>query len=216
MSPRPILCIVEGKGECAAVPILVDRVLAHLRRQRRIAVDADRIICPHNGDLITAPYNPERQHGVEVFAARAAREKPAAILVVVDAEERCVKRPPGEPPLGPWLLGRARAVVGEIPVGVVVANRMFETWFLADFQSLRDRGRFLADADYPGWQTPEQTSGCKGWMKTFMGRKYNEPRDQPDFARDVTLPLSPAMQRRAPSYWKLFREVDRLSREALR
>jgi len=213
VSARPLVCIVEGQGECAALPVLVGRMLTHLRRERRLAVDESRIICTKDGSRIVAPYDPVRQLGVEYFAARAAREKPAAILTVVDAEERCVKRQPGEPPLGPWLLERARSVVGGIPVGVVVANRMFETWFLADFQSLRDRGRFLADADYPDWQTPEQTGGCKGWMKIFMGRTYSETRDQVAFAGDVTLPLSPAMQRRAPSYWKLLREVDRLSRE---
>ena len=209
---RRLICVVEGDGECAALPILVGRMLRHLRREQCVQVDPI-VLCAKDGARIARPYDPRRQIGVEWFVARAAREKPAGILVVVDAEDRCLKRGDGEAPLGPHLLERARREAGGIPVAVVVANRMFEAWFLADFQSLRARGHLPASASFPHWRTPEAVGGCKGWLKDALGRTYAETRDQVAFAGVISLPLRPPMQGRSPSLWKLFREVDRLSRE---
>lgn len=210
---RRLISIVEGDGECAALPILVERMLRHLRRELRVIVDPAYVLCAKDGERITRPYDPGRKIGVEWFVARAAREKPAGILVVVDAEDRCVKREEGQEPLGPHLLERARREAGGMPVAVVVANRMFEAWFLADFQSLRARGHLLPSASFPHWRAPEAVGGCKGWLKDALGRSYAETQDQAAFAGAVSLPLRPAMQRRSPSLWKLFREVDRLSRK---
>lgn len=214
MSARPLVCIVEGQGERTALPLLVTRMLTHLRRQHRVAVDAERTLVTKGGDRITAPHDPARQLGIEVYVRLAAAHKPAGILVVVDAEERCIQRAPGQPALGPTLLARARAAVGGIPVGVVVANRMFESWFLADFHALRSRGHFPATARLARWAQPEALAGCKVWMRDLMGTSYGETTHQKGFAEAVSLPLRAGICRRAPSYRKLFREVDRLSREA--
>lgn len=212
MSPRRLICIVEGKGEVSAVPILARRILSHLRREQRFEVDAERTICTNNGDRITEPYNAKRQLGIEFFVKIAANHKPAGILVIVDAEERCWKREEAKlTPLGPHLVARAAPIAGRIPLGVVVANRMFESWFLADFHSLRSRGHLPKEAQYPAWRTPEARGGCKGWMKSLLGDSYSERNDQPNLAEHVSLPIRPAMQRRAPSFWKLFRELDKLS-----
>jgi hypothetical protein len=209
-----ILCVVEGDGERTAVPVLLNRMLTRLRRHLRVSVDSESTLCARNGDRITAPYDQKRQLGIEFFVARAVREKPAAVLVIVDAEDRCVQREARyDPPLGPELLERARRVAGGIPVGVVVANRMFESWFLADFHSLRARGHFPPTATFPRWRTPEANGGCKGWMTDLLGRKYSETRDQQAFAKHVSLPLRATLRARAPSFHKLYREVDRISRE---
>lgn len=211
MNARRIICIVEGQGEATAVPIVVNRMLQHLRCDRRLAADPERVICTKNGDRITAPHDPARQLGIEHFVARAAREKPGGILVLVDAEKRCLHSTHGVPPLGVLLRQRAEAVAGRIPLGVVVANRMFETWFLADFHSLQRRGLLPPSARLAQWRTPETLGGCKGWMEELLGRKYSETRDQPRFAERLSLPLKPGMQRRSPSLWKLFREVRGLT-----
>lgn len=211
MNPRRLICIVEGQGEAAAVPIVVNRMLQHLRRERRLAADPEHVICTKNGDRITAPHDPARQLGIEYFVARAAREKPGGILVVVDAEKRCLQRAVGTPPLGVHLRQRAEPIAGNIPLGVVVANRMFETWFLADFHSLQRRGILPASARLELWRTPEALGGCKGRMEELLGRKYSETGDQPRFAERLSLPLKPGMQGRSPSLWKLFREVRRLT-----
>jgi hypothetical protein len=213
MSAKTLICIVEGDGEVKAVPILARRILEHLRRDRQFAVDPDRIICTKNGDRITEPHDASRHLGIEFYVQRAAREKPAGILVIVDAEERCQKRAQASlPPLGPHLVARAAPIAGSIPLGVVVANRMFESWFLADFHSLRSRGHLPKEADFPGWAAPEAIGGPKWWMKNLLGDSYSERTLQPKFAEHISLPVRPAMQRRAPSFWKLFRELDKISR----
>ncbi|MBI4918181.1 MAG: hypothetical protein HY825_20255 [Acidobacteria bacterium] len=163
--------------------------------------------------LVTRPHDEARMLGIEYFVRIAVRDKPAAVVVIVDAEERCVARTAaGEPPLGPELLGRARAVAGDIPVAVVVANRMFEAWFLADFHSLRSRKKLPADARFQHWRAPETVGGCKGWLEAALGVKYRETVDQGRLAADVSLPVRHHMRGRAPSFHKLYREVDRISR----
>lgn len=212
MSPGALICIVEGEGECTAVPTLVNRMLRHLRRERKLAVDPRRVICPHNGDCIVAPHDPGRKLGIEYFVERAVNEKPRGILVVVDAEERCMQREAaGLPALGEELRKRAQPVAGSIPLGVVVANRMFEAWFLADFHSLRARGHVPRTASFPQWREPESIGGCKGHMRDILGKKYSETRHQPELAQHLSLPVKPAMQGRARSLLKLFREVKKLS-----
>ena len=206
-----ILCIVEGDGETSAVPTLVNRMLRHLRRHRTIVADGTRVICTHDGSRIAEPHNPGRKLGIEYFVQRAVREKPGGILVVVDAEDRCQNRAAGQPALGPDLLARARAIAGQIPLAVVVANRMFETWFLADFHSLRSRNHLSPAAQLDQWRTPESLGGCKGHMGSLLGRKYTETGDQPRLAKFVSLPVRPAMQQRSPSFFKLYRAVRALS-----
>lgn len=214
MKARPIICIVEGRGECAAVPSLVNRMLRHLRRDRRLAADPTRVICTKDGSRITEPHNPARQLGIEVFVERAAREKPAGILVVVDAEDRCAANA-GGPPLGPSLRLRAAPFAGEIPLGVVVADRMFEAWFLADAQSLVAKGCLPGTDAVPRLRVPSQTHrGPKTLLTALLGTHYSETEHQPVLASVLSLPLRPALRRRAPSLHKLFREVDALSRQA--
>ena len=212
MTPGRLLCIVEGEGELKALPILVQRMLKHLRREQWLQVDSERIICTKNGDRITAPYHAPRQLGIEYFVGIAARHKPAAILVVVDGEDRCRMRQEASlPSLGPELLARGQSVAGDIPLEVVVANRMFESWFLADFHSLRARKYFLPDADFPDWRTPEEVAGCKEWMRRLMGKSYSPKIDQGTFAQGVRLPLRQAIKQRSPSLHILLKRVDSLS-----
>lgn len=216
MKARPIICIVEGQGERGAVPALVNRMLKHLRRDRRFHADAERVLCTKDGSRIVEPHNHERKLGVEFFVGLAARDKPAGILVVVDAENRCASAPPSPaPPLGPSLRARAAPVAGSIPLAVVVADRMFEAWFLADAQSLVARAHLRSANSMPKLRVPSQTHlGPKSVMTNLLGTTYSETGHQPALAEVLSLPLRPGLKRRAPSLYKLFREVDALSRQA--
>jgi hypothetical protein len=215
MKPDRIICIVEGDGELTAVPTLVDRILRHLRRHRRLHADHTRVLNARCGDRITQPHNPDRQLGIEFFVQRAAREKPAGILVVVDAEDRCRERAEaGVEPLGPHLHARAVTVAGSIPVAVVVANRMFETWLLADFHSLRARQHLPKTATFPDWRAPEADGAGKPHLREVLGGRYQETVDQGRLASKVSLPLRRGIRQRAPSFHKLYRDVDRISRRA--
>lgn len=215
MAAGRLICIVEGVGERTAVPVLVNNMLKHLRRDRLLAASPERTIVTKSGDRITAPYAPERGLGIEFFVTRAANDNPAAILVLVDAEERCLQREQAgmKERLGPHLLARARTTAGDTPVSVVVANRMFESWLLADFHSLRARGHFPAAARFSDWRTPEELAGCKAKLEHLLGRKYGETSDQTELAQHLSLPLRAALRQRSPSLAYLFKQVDELSKE---
>ncbi len=65
----------------------------------------------------------EVERAVE-FAARRM-EPPRAILILIDADDDCPAQ------VGPELLHRATVARSDVPLGVVLAKREFEAWFLA-------------------------------------------------------------------------------------
>ena len=186
-----ILCIVEGDGETKAVPTLVNRILRQLRRHRTILADDRRVICTHDGSRITEPHAPERRLGIEYYVQRAAREKPAGILVVVDAEDRCRARAQGQPALGPELVARGKPFAGEIPLGVVVANPMFEAWFLADFHSLRSRRLTLAFRDHRRVANPREPRRLQGSDEGHPRSQVHRDRRPASAGRPGLPPVAP-------------------------
>ena len=75
------------------------------------------------------------------FAAMQAEG--GGILVILDSDDDCPAR------LAPDLLARTRAARPDLPSAVVLANREFESWFLAAAQSLRGRRGFREDLEPP-------------------------------------------------------------------
>lgn len=209
-----IICVVEGQGEREAVPRLVNRMLKQLRRDRRLAADPERVLCAKNGDRIAAPFDEARELGVEWYVRRAAREKPAGILVVVDAEERCVERGIDASTYTRELRDRAAPYAGAVPMAVAVPHHEFEAWYLADFHSLRARGRLRSEAHFPRWREPERLSDCKGVLEDIIGFPYRPTIHQKHFASLVSLPLRAPIRRRSPTYHGMFDAVRTLSAPA--
>ena len=90
-------------------------------------------------------HNNERELGVEHYIQLALASDPSGILVILDADAECLERDRvGGGKLGPDLLRRARSVARGVPVEVVIANREFEVWFLADVRTLRSKGFFAS------------------------------------------------------------------------
>ena len=126
MPSLPIACVVEGHGEVEAVPILIRRIAARVdpalsilvRRPLRIS----RSQIARVGEL---------ERAIELAARQVGRQ--GGILVLIDSDDDC----PAE--LGPELLGRARKARSDLPIGVVLAKREFEGWFLASAESLRGK-----------------------------------------------------------------------------
>jgi len=185
--------IVEGHGEVAAVPVLLRR----LREQW----------CPSLDLRIARPYRASRyglvkpgclENIVEVVARKLP--PPRTILVLVDADDDC----PAE--LGPDLAKRAAAARPDVPVGVVLAKREFEAWFLAAIESLGGH-RGLRPGLSPVDQ-PESVRDAKGALQRYMepGRTYAERLDQPALAQRFDIQQA----RRADSFDKCCREVQRL------
>jgi hypothetical protein len=188
-----IASIVEGHGECEAVPILV----------RRIAQSLDPALLPVVSPVLRVPASRLVRSGeIERAIELAARKNSGkgGILVLLDCDDGC---PAHE---GPALLQRAVKARSDLPVSVVLARREFEAWFLAAAESLR--GQRGLPADLAGPPDPEAIRGAKEWLEARMppGRSYSESSDQPALAAIFDMKAA----RRAGSFDKCHREVIRL------
>jgi hypothetical protein len=187
-----IACIVEGYGECSAVPILI----------RRIASRFDAGLAVHIPHPIRIPKSKllkpgELEKAVEFASMHAGAD--GGILVVLDSDDDCPAH------LAPNLLARTRAARGDLPSAVVLANREFESWFLAAARSLRGYRGFPEDLDPP--PQPEAIRGAKEWLnQRATTGAYSANVDQASLTDKFDLDSA----RRAPSFDKCCREVIRL------
>jgi hypothetical protein len=162
----PIACIVEGHGEVQAVPIFIRRIAAIV--DPTLFVDVKQPLRVSRSKLIR---DQELERAVE-FAARKTGSQ-GGVLVLVDSDDDCPAK------LGPALLKRARKTRSDLPIGLVLAKREFEAWFLAAAESLRGR-RGLPDNLSPP-PDPESIRDAKKWLRQRMirGTTYSETLDQP-------------------------------------
>ena len=189
-----IVPIVEGKGEVEAVPVLLRRILIdmdifNIKILRPFRVPRHQIV--REGQMERAARQAVRSRGREV----------AALLVILDCDDDCPAR------LGPELHKRCRDAVPNIPVGVVLARREFESWFLGAKESLRGKRGIRNDAPNP--ENPEEIRGAKEHLERNMkqGVSYLPVDDQPALAAEMDLNMA---RRRCPSFDKLVREVQSL------
>jgi hypothetical protein len=189
--------IVEGHGEVRAVPLLISRVAREICNK-----DYVEVLRPHR-----VPKGKMVAQGARALQDAVAFGKlkisqtgmPGAILVLLDADDDC----PAE--LGPGLLDQISRP--DVPIGVVVAQREYETWFLAGAQSLRGHRGVSVTAVPP--VDPEGIRGAKQHFERHLlvpGAAYQETVDQPAF----TAALGLAEARTAPSFDKLCRDLCRL------
>ena len=188
-----IASIVEGHGECEAVPILI----------RRIAQALDPALVPSVHPVLRVPASRLVKQGeIERAIEFAARKNSGqgAILVLLDCDDGC---PATE---APALLQRATTARPDLPVSVVLAKREFEAWFLAAAQSLRGHRGLPADLTSP--PSPEAIRGAKEWLADRMppGRGYSESSDQPA----LTTLFDMDAARHSDSFDKCYREIVRL------
>jgi hypothetical protein len=194
VKPCVISCIVEGHGESQAVPILV----------RRIAEQVDSALDVRVPKPIRVPKDKllkDRELERYIELAAGSVDDKGGVFILVDADDDC----PGKK--GPELLHRAQDARSDLVVGVVMAKREFEAWFIAGAASLRGRRGFPADLEAPC--EPEEIRGAKEWLRKRMegGHTYSETVDQP--ALTATLDLS-RLRELSASFDKCWREVARL------
>jgi hypothetical protein len=189
-----LACIVEGHGELQAVPVLL----------RRLAAEADPMLELRLEPLIRASRSKlvkanELERTVELAARRV--QPPRAILILVDADDDCPKE------LAPKLLERATKIRSDVPIGLVLARREFEAWFLAAFPTLAGV-RGLPD-NVVAVEQPEEIRDAKGYISGQRrdGRPYSPPVDQPALAQQFDIQLA---RRNSRSFDKCCREVLRL------
>ncbi|MGB7159176.1 MAG: DUF4276 family protein [Tepidisphaeraceae bacterium] len=198
MSQISVAPIVEGQGDEAAARLLLQRVwielvggthanvLKPIRRSRGLLLRQD------SGDL---------EKAINLALLKLERYGDGLVLILIDAEEDCQKL--GS--LGPLLLDRAQRARGDKDIAVVVANIMYETWFVAAAASLTEYLDLPEDDPLP--PDPEAERLGKGWIKqrTKWG-KYSETADQAAFTARMDLALCRA---HSPSFDKLCRELEK-------
>jgi hypothetical protein len=192
-----IACVVEGDGEVHAVPILI----------RRIAQRIDPGLVPILPRPIRIRRNRinERFDELERALERAvASSKPlGAVLILLDSEDDCPAQ------LAPNLVQRATQCRSDVQIGVVLAKREYEAWFLAAAESIQGKRGLPATLQSPN--DPEAVRGAKEWLRNHMPprRKYTETVDQP--ALTAVFDLDQARQH-SNSFDKCYREIERLLR----
>lgn len=189
-------CIVEGHGDDLAVPIVVRRV-ASIELPAAVVI-AETMIRRDRGRLVQ-----QRQLATDVDLVARKMDGPAAILVVLDADDDCPAT------LGPELLRWAQGGRPDVPVAVVLAMREFESWFLAAAESLRTHHKLPDSLEcHP---QPDTVRDAKGWLTRQMTRPtvYSPSVDQPALARIFDLEMARA---RSDSFDKCYREISRLLR----
>ncbi|MCP5519443.1 MAG: DUF4276 family protein [Verrucomicrobiales bacterium] len=188
-----IACIVEGHGECEAVPVLV----------RRIAQTLDPALSISVHPVLRVPGSRLAKEGeIERTIELAARKNggQGGILLLLDCDDGCPAQD------APELLQRARAARADLPISVVLAKREYEAWFLAAAESLR--GKRGLPLDLVGPAKPEDIRGAKEWLANRMprGQAYSESSDQPA----LTSAFDMNAARSAASFDKCYREIVRL------
>ncbi|MGD9873677.1 MAG: DUF4276 family protein [Kiritimatiellia bacterium] len=188
-----IQSIVEGGGECEAVPILI----------RRIALEIDPGFVPNVLPPLRVPAakllkKEELDRSIE-FSARKLQRR-GGILILIDCDDGC---PAHE---GPQLLSRAKQVRPDVPITVVLAKKEYEAWFLAAAESLRNKRNLPGTLASP--PNPEEIRGAKEWLSDRMpsGVRYSETSDQAALTKEFDM----AAARRADSFDKCYREIFKM------
>ena len=186
-----IATIVEGHGECEAVPILIRRIAQRLGKAD--PPEIDRPIRIPKSRLL-------KETGIERAVDLAARlaGPDGRILVLVDADDDC----PAE--VGPALLSRAKQSRYDRRIGVVLAKREFEAWFLAALPSLA--GHRTISPGLPALREAELVRDAKGTLSSHMESGYSPAIDQASLTTAFDLDLA----RATSSFDKCYREICRL------
>ncbi|MDH2427379.1 DUF4276 family protein [Sphaerisporangium sp. TRM90804] len=188
-----IAAVVEGDGEVKALPVLLRRIAEELSI-RTVAIPPPRRV-PRSKLLSPG--------GVESAVLQASYQVDGrgGILLLIDADDDCPAA------LGPELLARAGRARSDRNISVVLANREFESWFLAAAPSLAGRRGLASPLEPP--VDPEGPRDAKGWLsvRKVDGTSYRPTVDQAGLA--MVFDMAQA-RKNAPSFDKFWRDVARL------
>jgi Domain of unknown function (DUF4276) len=188
-----IVCVVEGQGEVSALPILIRRMLA-------CANVVDYVDIPTPIRTRRDRFLRVEEEYRKVLGLAAAKAGGNPILVLLDADDDC--------PVD--ISGRIRRIVQTTiehsSVGIVIADREFESWFLASAPTLSGNRTLSENLHVP--EHSETIRNCKGWLSERMAsKKYSEVLDQPAFANRICPSMASQHSR---SFKKFSKEVTRL------
>jgi hypothetical protein len=190
---RKIVSIVEGDGDAQAVPKIIAKILAHLGRYDLIPGDAK--IAGGKSELT-------KIGGLEVYLDYAeAVANACATLVIIDADDDCPKA------LAELLANRVRTKGVRNPVAIVVANREYESWFIASLETIKGHRNIASDCAFAG--DVEGRRDAKGWLSDQMprGKVYRETVDQIALTQKIDVALAVQNSR---SFRRLVHAVEEL------
>lgn len=186
-----VVAIVEGDGEVAALPVLLRRLAQW--RTPELYVEVPPPIRVAKDRFLNRP--DEFSRHLQLAAAKCGEA--GWILVLLDADDDCPAHKSAE------ILARAKDIVPHRRVGVVLANREYEAWFIAAAASLTGCRGFNCEAADAGMDA-EVPRNAKGWMAQRMGGNgYHETTDQAAFS--AVLDMNAAFER-SRSFRKLCTE----------
>jgi len=143
--------------------------------------------------------NLTKEGGLERFIKYAWKEPDcAAILILIDAENECPIDIATE-------LSKRVEVMGILfPVVIVVANHMYECWFLASIETIAGHLGLPTDVESPA--DVEAIGNPKAWINQRLphGRVYKETQDQ----EAMTHLLDMGLAKRSRSFQRLLHAVD--------
>ena len=192
--PPVFASIVEGEGDEAALRPLIENIIAS-----SAGAVYPRIMRPvraHWGSMVNKAEDLER------YAAAALREggPDARLLVLLDADDRC----PAE--LGPRLRRQLAVRFPNNLVSVSIANREYESWFIASAESIAGHIGATPSPALP--DNIEEIRGAKGWLtQNLLSRRYDPIDDQPAFSTYIDVALA---RQRSRSFDRFCREIERL------
>ena len=190
-----IVAIVEGDGEVKAVPALIRRI--HGELSPRAPLEVGRPVRVRRNRVL-------KEGELERYLDLAANLVGAdgGILVLLDANGDCPAH------LGPNVLQRARTARSDRRIEVVLANREYESWFIAAIDSLQGKRNVSAVAAVP--QDPESIRGAKKWLGDRMDGTYSPTADQTALTALFDMELA---RRRSRSFDRMWRAVAALLRD---
>lgn len=192
-----VASIVEGDGEVGALPVVLRRLNAELSPQvqteivKPIRVRRDRFL------------NREDEFSKYIRLAHSSISHLAQhqgwIIILLDADDDCPAKRSRE------ILNAASKIVPAARISVVMANREFESWFIASATSLNGRrGLIFNTANTPDSET---IRNAKGWLTSHMPQgSYREVTDQPALSSLIDIGLT---RRNSRSFEKLCREWEK-------
>lgn len=185
-----LACIVEGHGDVAAVPILVDRIV----HSRAVGTIVDIIRPAHRVPRGKMTKGDDLERAVTLQARKVGQG--GAVLIVLDADEDCAAS------LGPSIQSRVERK--DVAIGVVVAVREYEAWLVASARSFEGKKGFDTTLSPP--DNIESMSNPKGWLDKHKARGYSETVDQPALTALLDVGAASGLS----SFRKLLRELSRL------
>ena len=184
-----VAVVVEGRGETAAVPLLLRRIAGAAMPGLHVRVN---VLRRGRQQVVKRPHF---ENSIDLAARRVGPT--GLILVLLDADTDC----PAE--LGPQLIRRAAKARPDRRTRVVLAKAEYEAWFLAAAESLAGKHGLRADMTAPA--DPEEIRDAKGWLSRHHADEgaYRPSVHQPS----LTAAFDMAAARSARSFDKLWRDL---------